>query len=303
MYILSSCSSFVLTGQVARAAAIFCVDEIIVYHDGARENQLGHPTSHRDRNPESSVMLMSRILQYTECPQYLRSHFFPIHPDLKFVGLINPLATPHHLQQSTKCLYREGVVATKELKESKSKKIIREPHTYVNVGLKRNAIVYGDIADHNQRITVKFRNLDKDMDEEQEGDAVSSHAPRTSHGLYWGYDVRIAEDFNAIFRQSPHTDGYDLTIGIGSEGKAAEKVDFPYFEHAIVVFPGVRKIERLLEEDGKLEVKDPLNFFDAYVNPFSPLNTGYVRTEESLLVGLSVLRPKINAAATSSQNQ
>lgn len=29
---------------------------------------------------------MSRMLQYLECPQYLRKHFFPIHKDLEFAG-------------------------------------------------------------------------------------------------------------------------------------------------------------------------------------------------------------------------
>ena len=29
---------------------------------------------------------MARILQYLECPQYLRKAFFPKHSDLKFAG-------------------------------------------------------------------------------------------------------------------------------------------------------------------------------------------------------------------------
>ena len=31
-------------------------------------------------------ILLARILQYLECPQYLRKHFFPKHPDLNYAG-------------------------------------------------------------------------------------------------------------------------------------------------------------------------------------------------------------------------
>ena len=47
-----------------------------------------------------------RILQYLECPQYLRKHFFPIHSDLKYAGVLNPTDMPHHLRATEKSLYR-----------------------------------------------------------------------------------------------------------------------------------------------------------------------------------------------------
>ena len=31
-------------------------------------------------------VLFVRILQYLECPQYLRKYFFPVHQDLKYAG-------------------------------------------------------------------------------------------------------------------------------------------------------------------------------------------------------------------------
>lgn len=46
----------------------------------------------------------------SETPQYLRKILFPMHPDLKFAGLQNPLDAPHHLRKGEKILYREGVV-------------------------------------------------------------------------------------------------------------------------------------------------------------------------------------------------
>ena len=53
---------------------------------------------------------MARLLQYLECPQYLRKHIFPLHLDLRGVGLLAPLDAPHHLRIDEACEYREGVV-------------------------------------------------------------------------------------------------------------------------------------------------------------------------------------------------
>lgn len=57
---------------------------------------------------------MANILQYCECPQYLRRHFFPMHPDLQFAGLLNPLDAPHHVRVLDKSLFREGIVLDKK---------------------------------------------------------------------------------------------------------------------------------------------------------------------------------------------
>lgn len=290
-------------GQVARAAAIFCVDEIVVYDDGARENQIGIPYHLNPRNTEAHVTLMARILSYLECPPYLRSYFFPAHPELKYVGLLNPIATTHHLQQGTKCVYREGVVVPKERRETRHKRFIRASHAYVHIGLRKNVLVYGEELEENKRVTVKLRTLEDDTEEEQEGDSVSPHEPRTNHGLYWGYDVRTASNFNSVFSQSSYDGGYDLIVGVGSKGQPAEQIQLGTFKHALLVFHGVRSLERLLQDDDKLEVKDPVDFFNAYVNPIPTLDTGYVRAEESLLVSLSMLKPKFDAAGITAPTQ
>ena len=51
-----------LAGQVARAAAIFNVDEVVVFND----KKLAENEKSR------SCVQLARILQYLECPQYLR---------------------------------------------------------------------------------------------------------------------------------------------------------------------------------------------------------------------------------------
>ena len=67
-------------GTIARAAAVFRVDRIVIY---------------RDREFDDSRFI-SRVLQYAETPQYLRKRLFPRERALRYVGILPPLRTPHH---------------------------------------------------------------------------------------------------------------------------------------------------------------------------------------------------------------
>lgn len=137
-----------LVGQIARAATIYHVDEIIVFDDklggktggsgdggrhyhgmnntaGSNESN-NSGTTDNDSNTKSSSSstpnqqhryprsdpheFMARLLQYAECPQYLRRVFFPMHPDLQFAGLLPPIDAPHHVRANDRSKYREGVV-------------------------------------------------------------------------------------------------------------------------------------------------------------------------------------------------
>jgi len=141
-----------LAGQIARAAAVFRIDEVIVFDDGLgstlktfsnyRRGPSQHQQQHRNRGRDGGEednkddiqvqkedkpthlqpstdphTFLARILQYIECPQYLRRKFFPMHPDLQFAGLLPPLDAPHHLRRGDVASFREGVVV-----EDKNKK-------------------------------------------------------------------------------------------------------------------------------------------------------------------------------------
>ena len=71
-------------GLIGRAAAIFRVDEIIVYPDNPRANQ------------REDLDFIALLLNYLETPQYLRKRLFKIEPRLQFAGILPPLRTPHH---------------------------------------------------------------------------------------------------------------------------------------------------------------------------------------------------------------
>lgn len=160
---------------------------------------------------------LARVLQYLECPQYLRKHLFPIHRDLQFAGLLNPLDCPHHLRASEHCAYREGVVANLPVKDGSG--------SFVNCGLEKEV----KIDRHLQpgvRVTVKL--AEKVPGKKLRGSAVSPSCPRTEGGLYWGYEVRLARSLGAVLAEAPYKGGYDLTLGTSERGEPVDQLQLPH---------------------------------------------------------------------------
>ena len=76
-----------------------------------------------------------KVLEYLECPQYLRKQLFPSHKYLEHVGLVSPVEAPHHLKLHDEWTYREGVVTDTPTKDDRG--------SWVDIGLKnvkRNSI-------------------------------------------------------------------------------------------------------------------------------------------------------------------
>lgn len=72
--------------QVARALVIFNIDEIIIFNENSAKKSIDASFKGATKSTDSNV-LFARILQYLECPQYLRKYFFPVHQDLKYAGV------------------------------------------------------------------------------------------------------------------------------------------------------------------------------------------------------------------------
>lgn len=85
-------------GRIGRNAAIFRVDEIIVYLD------------RKTRKQNENSQLITRILEYMETPQYLRKHLFGKMPELQYAGLLPPLRTPHHPLERRAKLLKTGEI-------------------------------------------------------------------------------------------------------------------------------------------------------------------------------------------------
>nr|XP_034969795.1 putative methyltransferase C9orf114 homolog isoform X2 [Zootoca vivipara] len=73
-----------LAGQIARACVIFCVDEIVVFDEQGEDSKTVEGEFEGIKKRGQACVQLARILQYLECPQYLRKSFFPKHQDLQF---------------------------------------------------------------------------------------------------------------------------------------------------------------------------------------------------------------------------
>ncbi|XP_034475847.1 putative methyltransferase C9orf114 [Drosophila innubila] len=280
-----------VAGQIARAACIFRVNEVIVFDDvgvaTARETKRSYEQDAEGNGSatvRSSSLQLARILQYLECPQYLRKYFFPLHKDLKYSGLLNPLDTPHHLRQQSKFRYREGVVCDKQAKEG---------HSYANVGL-LNDVLIDKALEPGVRVTVKME-PPSETSRKQRGTLVSPDEPRRETGVYWGYQVRIAHSLSEIFTKSPYEGGYDVTVGTSDRGTNVHDVPSKSYQynHMIIVFGGLQGLEEALENDDKLTVDEPEMLFDHYVNVLPKQGSRTIRTEEALLIALAALQEKL----------
>ena len=170
-------------GLIGRAAAIFRVDEIILYPDCPKVDQ------RRDLD------FMALLLNYLETPQYLRKQLFKLDPDLEYAGILPPLRTPHHpLSGKTKHLkvgeYREGVVLS-ETKEG----------LVVDIGVQQPALLRQRLFAVGDRLTLQIVNIGKQI----EVQAVN----REDIPQYWGYRVRSEK---RSFGQLAAEGGFDLRI-------------------------------------------------------------------------------------------
>ncbi|KAJ3641219.1 hypothetical protein Zmor_027734 [Zophobas morio] len=273
-----------LAGQIARAACMFQVDEIVVFDDYADEANAKKATVEDEdgvRSIRDSCMQLGRILQYLECPQYLRKHFFPIHAHLKYCGILNPLNAPHHLSKTDFFDYREGIVLNKTVKAGRG--------SLVNVGLLKEVQV-DKLLSPGLRCTVR---LLEETTKKWKGIIVPPSTPRADKGVYWGYVIRLANSLSKVFSQSPHKEGYDLTIGTSDKGTSIDEFACPQFKHALIVFGGVEGLEFALENDDVLEADDPRLLFDHYLNSLPRQASKTIRTEEAILITLASLRPKL----------
>ncbi|MEM1578882.1 MAG: putative RNA uridine N3 methyltransferase [Archaeoglobaceae archaeon] len=142
-------------GIIARALAIFRVEEILIYRDPILD--------------ESE--LIREVLEYLETPQYLRKELIPISESLRFVGVIPPLAIPSHKSKHLKIgEVREGVV----------KKVAPDGTRWVDIGVDTLAPLQSTDA-RGARVTVRVVSKTPLLVEKAKAEE------------YWGYKVRKVE--------------------------------------------------------------------------------------------------------------
>lgn len=265
-----------IVGQISRALALFEIDEVIVFIDTVTEQT----STDIDR---SDSHLICRLLQYMETPSYLRRSLFPFHHSFKYVGLLPSLDMPHHMGKNDDSWYREGITVSSS-KQDKS---------LVDVGLD-SLLTVDKTLPTGIRVSVKLDSTSLPLS----GTLVSPFTPRKVHGLYWGYETRLANSFNDTFTESSFksSDGnpepYDCIIGCTESGSSQiDASQIPKFKHCLIVFGGEKGIEGCAEADEsfKLSAQNVHTMFTMWLNPHKTGGCKSVRTEEAILISLSKL--------------
>ncbi|WPH00953.1 DUF171-domain-containing protein [Acrodontium crateriforme] len=277
-----------LAGQIARACAVFGVDEIVVFNDSLtlleEEDCRGNTTS---TDPNEFPF---RLLSYLETPPYLRRALFAPHVDFGAVDTVPGLDVLHHSREEEWCAYREGVAVRQVQKRG-------EVVTVLDCGIEQEVIVPVQLEPAT-RVTVKM--AETSGDGFLEGEAVSPCAPREENGFYWGYTARLAASLSAVFTECPFDGGYDMSVGTSSQGEALSYVlearheshIAPDWNHLLLVFGGEAGLEGALSADKDLQmagVTEAKELFDRWVNLVPGQACRTIRTDEAIWIGLTGL--------------
>lgn len=255
-------------GLIGRAAAIFRVDEIIVYPDNPKADQT------RDLD------FIALLLNYLETPQYLRKRLFKIEPRLQYAGILPPLRTPHHpVSGKTRDLkagdYREGLVLSKA-----------KDGLTVDIGVEQPAILREMQYAVGDRLTVQVVNVGERIDVQT--------VNREDVEAYWGFRVQVE---NKPLGQLLADGGFDLTIATARLGVNFKDTSARIREkwngagRVLVLFGAPSRGLHEIVKDERLKLESIVDFV---VNTIPGQGTATVRTEEALLATLAIFNVEFN---------
>ena len=233
-------------GILGRAAAIFRINRIVIYDD--KDAKI-------DGKKEGAYM--RDVLEYMECPQYLRKHLYAMRKDFAYIGALPPLRTKGHPKEDEEEEIREGVCTGGDK---------------VYVGLEKEIRVREKLK-KNQRVLVDIRTGEL-VDKKRVG--------------YWSFEVEDYESLkDALLSNIP-----DLLIGTSRLGldirRVQKKVKKSIMENRSigVVFgsPFYRGLEEIMTGEG-MEMSE----FDYYLNFIPDQGSRVVKVEEAVTATLSIL--------------
>lgn len=249
-------------GQMARAAAIFRIDEIVIY---------------RTKGPDDTRFI-STVLRYAETPQYLRKALFPMQDALRFAGVIPPLRIPSHTV-SHEAEYREGIVTS--VGSDRSVRVDVGIDSPISLETPEKALKKGE------RISVRI--CSRSPSSITNASKYSSKlVNKKDIPLYWGYEVRTAKSLHDALteidglRIATSVKGQPLDMKLLSEiGEKAQQRD-----KVSVAFgsPSKGLDAILLDEGHKLE-----DHSSYVVNAVPDQGAATVRTEEAVFITLGLL--------------
>ena len=240
-------------GLIGRYAALFRANNIVIYNDNS------------DGGSRDDALYMKTILEYMDTPQYLRKQVFPITPELKNVGILPPLRTPHHPVSDE--------LNTGDFRQGLTKKRVRKG-TMVDIGVGRLALCKEKLS-VNKVLSFRIEKLGKEILIE----------PDEPESVYWGYDT-ITSDRNLYDSITMMKNKPDLVIGTSKYAPNINSIldevqaSIQQADHVAILFGGPYSGINTLISDRKLDFE---------VNTVPCQGTETVRTEEALISTLSIL--------------
>ncbi len=235
-------------GIIARVLSTYGIRQIGIYYDP-------------DPNFDSHALgrFIVKTLKYINTPPYLRRHVFPLDEDLRYIGVVEPLKTRHHLDSEGRYRYVQVLEDKGDhviCSDGRSTYKLRKSEVY-----KKTLKIY--LADLNKKIIVSK------IDPEE----------------YYGYEVfYFSKPLNYLLKKVKSR-GYYI-IGTSRYGKDIRVARLKKSNKITVVFGGpYRGLKDLLSE------KDT-RLMDVLVNFVPGQEVETVRTEEAVHYVLSILRYK-----------
>jgi methyltransferase len=251
-------------GLIGRAAAIFRVNEIVIFTD--------NPGAHNQSRDRAAI---ATLLTYMETPQYLRKRLFQLLPELRYAGILPPLRTPHHpLESRGKNLkvgeHREGLVVA-----------VKEKGSIVDIGIEKPVVLPDKKLALNSRVAIKVT---------KKGNPPEiSMIDRRNIKEYWGFTVTPSR---GSFGKLVKSGSYDLVVATSKMGKPVMQVwddlsaRYKKARNILVGFGApARGLQEIVSKD-KLSLEKIAHFT---VNTIPDQGTATVRTEEAIYSTLALL--------------
>ncbi len=250
--------------QFARIAAIFRIQDIFLYHDPF----LKPSRANRERR------IIARILQYIECPQYLRKRLFPLSRDTSAVGVLSPLATPHHI--------RSRELKPNEIREAAI--FLNQNRVVADVGGKLLLEVLSpprkSLLNKTLRVTTKICKT--------EGGFKAIVLPKPPSNIYWGFSVHTSTaTLGKLLMNRP---GLKIATSKSCQPISSFPTDIGKEASLLVAFGGpYQGIPEMVKAEGK-KVSD---LFNCCFNILQNYGTRSLRLEEAIMITFSKLEDRL----------
>ncbi|OPY48983.1 MAG: hypothetical protein A4E48_02485 [Methanosaeta sp. PtaU1.Bin060] len=243
-------------GLIARAAAVFRMNRIVIYRD----------LEHNDSR------FISMVLGYMETPQYLRKMLIPRRVELRHVGMLPPLRTAHHPTESRSESLKIGEFRVGAVVES----VGSDGGVWVEIGVDR-PIPLQTVGRYlvGQRLNVRIYS---------QNPLAAEPVDQCEIPHYWGYETETAQSLESALESRKDSlviltsrKGRAVTPEILSElGRQGQKRDL-----AVVFGSPARGVDAFLSKEamGRYEM----------INTIPHQGTQTVRVEEAVFATLAAL--------------